>query len=349
MLATSTHDTKRSEDVRARLDVISEMPAAWRLAVRRWSRLNRSYRREVDGVQRPRPTTNTCCIRPWSARCPPTIDDAARLDAYRERIDAYMLKALREAKLRSSWMAPNEPYESAVRFFIGALLGRLEGNPFLQDLRSAAQTFAWFGALNGIAMAALKCTSPGVPDIYQGQELIEPSLVDPDNRRPVDYDTRRHTLAALRAMANLPDAASHVQTLLRAAPDGRAKLWTIWRTLQLRRENPALFERGGYEPLNVTGTRSRHAVAYMRRHEHDVLIVVAGRLFATLQPLVNEPPTGAIWAGTVAELPSLPARARFTDVLTGTAFDIDPERPVMLDQVLAHFPVAILHGSMRAQ
>ncbi len=348
MLATSSHDTKRSEDVRARLAVISEMPAAWRLAVRRWSRLNRSHRREVDGRPAPTPNDQYLLYQTLVGTLPAELDDPARLDAYRERIDAYMRKALREARLRTSWIAPNVPYEEAVSAFVGALLGRLEGNLFLQDVREAARTFAWFGALNGIAMAAIKCTSPGVPDIYQGEEMIELALVDPDNRRAVDYEARRHALDALQGMPDQPDLPSHVQALLESAPDGRAKLWTVWRALQLRRDKPRLFELGGYEPVDVSGTRSRHAVAYLRRHESDMVIVVAGRLFASLSLAVGELPTQAVWRDTAAELRGIGARSRLTDVLTGTQHDIDPARRLSLDRVLAHFPVAILHGALAA-
>jgi (1->4)-alpha-D-glucan 1-alpha-D-glucosylmutase len=345
MLATSTHDTKRSEDVRARLDVISEIPAAWRLTVRRWSRLNRRHRHEVDGAPAPARNDEYLLYQTLVGTLPVDLTDAA-LKTYRERIGAYMQKATREAKQHTSWIAPNDAYEAALAQFISALLGRLDGNPFLDDLRSATATFAWFGALNSVAVAAIKCTSPGVPDLYQGEEMIELALVDPDNRRAVDYAMRGRALDQLQAMAGATDFASRVHELLDAAIDGRAKLWTIWRILLLRRDRPDLFAHGDYKPVPVTGARALHTVAYARRHNKDLLVLVAGRLFASLDLAAGAPPVAAVWGDTRADLSTLPVRCRLTDVLTGTSFDIDPQRAVPLAQLLAHFPVAVLHGEL---
>jgi (1->4)-alpha-D-glucan 1-alpha-D-glucosylmutase len=201
MLATSTHDTKRSEDVRARIDVISEQPAAWRLLVRRWSRINRSKKRTVEGKAAPSRNDEYLLYQTLVGSFPSEPLDDAGLAAYRERIEAYLLKAAREAKVHTGWINPNEAYEAALQGFVHALLGRREGNLFLDDLREATARYAWFGALNGIALVAIKVLSPGVPDFYQGHEAIELSLVDPDNRRPVDYETRRRRLARLAAGA----------------------------------------------------------------------------------------------------------------------------------------------------
>ncbi len=347
MLATSTHDTKRSEDVRVRLDVISEIPAAWQLTVRRWSRLNRRHRREVDDAPAPARNDEYLFYQTLVGTLPVERDDRT-LRSYRECIDAKMRKAAREAKLYTSWIAPNDAYEEALSQFVGAFLGRLDGNAFLDDLRSAAATFAWFGALNGVAMAALKLTSPGVPDFCQREETIELTLVDPDNRRAVDYARRGRALDHLQAMADAPDLAFRLHELLGAAVDGRAKLWTIWRALRLRREHPDLFAHGDYRPVTITGEHARCAIAFARRRGKEVLIVVAGRLYASLEPAVGTPPVAKVWADTRADVSLLPGHCRLVDALSGTSFDIDPHRPLPLAQLLAHFVVAIMWGEVPA-
>jgi (1->4)-alpha-D-glucan 1-alpha-D-glucosylmutase len=343
MLTTSTHDTKRSADVRARLDVISEMPAAWRLMVRRWGRLNRRHRREIEGAPAPARNDEYLLYQTLVGTLPVGLDEPELL-AYRQRIESYLLKAAREAKVRTSWIAPNSAYEAALSDFVGALLGRLESNAFLEDLRAAASTFAWFGALNSIAMSAIKLTSPGVPDLYQGEEMIELALVDPDSRRAVDYEVRRRELDRLQRSSDATDSSAQVRSLLESAVDGRAKLWTIWRVLQLRRERADLFDHGDYTAVKVTGVRSRHVVAYARRKDREVLWVVCGRLLASLGTGVGRLPVGDVWGDTLADASFFPVHGRLTDVLSGTSFDVDPLTGMPVAKLLAHFPVAVLHG-----
>jgi (1->4)-alpha-D-glucan 1-alpha-D-glucosylmutase len=344
MLATSTHDNKRAEDVRARIDVISELPAAWRLAARRWSRINRSKKRTVEGAPAPSRNDEYLLYQTLLGTLPQEALDAAGLAAYRARIDEYMLKAVREAKVRSSWINPNAAYERAVSAFVQALLGRSEGNLFLDDFRALATPFMWFGALNSISMALLKVTSPGVPDIYQGTELLDLSLVDPDNRRPVDYGLRRERLAQLETLASGPREALPGETaaLLAHPSDGRAKLWVIARALALRRERPELFAYGDYFPVAVSGGRSRHVVSFARRLGTAGVVVVAGRLFASLGVAPGTAPTGAVaWEDATLDLSFVPAGARLVDVLTGETHDAGAG-PLPLAAVFAHFPGAIL-------
>jgi (1->4)-alpha-D-glucan 1-alpha-D-glucosylmutase len=194
LLATSTHDAKRSEDVRARIDVISEMPAAWRLAVRRWSRLNRSHTRLLAGARAPTRNDEYLLYQTLVGSLPAGELDDAALREYLPRVQQTMLKSVREAKRISSWMNPNTDYERALAEFIAELLSARDNNLFLADLRTQAATFAWFGALNGLSAVVLKTLSPGVPDIYQGCETLAPMLVDPDNRRAVDYVQRERLL-----------------------------------------------------------------------------------------------------------------------------------------------------------
>jgi (1->4)-alpha-D-glucan 1-alpha-D-glucosylmutase len=350
LLATSTHDNKRSEDVRTRIDVISEMPAAWRLLVRRWSRLNRARKRSVDGLVAPSRNDEYLLYQTLVGSFPPDCPDD-ELAAYRGRIEVYMVKAAREAKTRTSWLNVNEPYEVALTEFVRGLLGRSTGNLFLDDLATQARAFAWYGALNGLSMMVIKLTSPGVPDIFQGNETLDYSLVDPDNRRPVDYERRAQMLAELRATAaaagtNTGDAA---RALLDSAWDGRAKMWVVLRALDLRRRTPELFERGDYVPAKVAGAREQHALAYARRHGESGLLVVAARMFASLSGDVGSAPLGAeTWLDTSVDTTALPAGAMLTDVLTGARVRANGGR-LDLARVFRYFPGAILHYDMQAR
>jgi (1->4)-alpha-D-glucan 1-alpha-D-glucosylmutase len=340
ILATSTHDHKRSEDVRNRIDVLSEMPAVWRLSLRRWSRMTRMHRSKLDdGTPAPAPADEYLLYQTLLGTLPADGLDEARLAPYRERIQQYMLKAAREAKTHTSWINPDEAYETALLGFVGGLLGRLQPNLFLDDLRVQAQRLAWFGALNSLSTTLLKFTSPGVPDLYQGHEVISLTLVDPDNRQPVDYDALARSLDALEGLdtAQLP-------ALVAAAHDGRAKLWIAWRLLALRRERPALFRDGDYVPLDVAGTHVEHVVAFARRHAGAVLVAIAGRLYARW---LGEPGPAALgaaaWADTAVTI-DLPDGTRLTDALTGTSIVVEQGR-VAVGAAFSRLPVAALLGA----
>jgi (1->4)-alpha-D-glucan 1-alpha-D-glucosylmutase len=341
MLATSTHDTKRSEDVRARLDVISELPAMWRLAVRRWSRINRSKRRTIEGQPAPSRNDEYLLYQVLIGSFPSAALDDAGLAAYRERIVQYMLKAAREAKRHTSWINPDEAYEEALAGFVEALLGRVEGNLFLDDLRAALPAFTRWGAYNTLSMALLKLASPGVPDIYQGEELVELALVDPDNRRPVDYGRRRRLLDELAALGPAPDGEFPLAALHRQPDDGRLKLWVTWRALQLRRERPQLFACGDYRPLAAVGPKARHVVAFARVHQGMTVVAAATRLYAGLGAPPEQPPIGGLWDGSEVDLSSLPAGSRWLDVLSGRVLQADG-RPLSLARLFAVLPVALL-------
>jgi (1->4)-alpha-D-glucan 1-alpha-D-glucosylmutase len=342
MLATSTHDTKRAEDVRARIDVLAEMPAAWRLLLRRWSRLNRTKKRVRAGAAAPSRQEEHLLYQTLLGTFPPGPFDAPALAAYRERIERYMLKAVREAKRHSSWINPDAEYEAAVSAFVAGLLRDGEGNLFLDDLRAQAAPIAWFGALNSLSMTLLKLASPGVPDLYQGTELADLSLVDPDNRRPVDYALRERTLDELASPAADADPATHVRALGGRLPDGRAKLWLAWRALTARRRDPELFERGDYTPLAASGAKAGHVVAFARRHAGRVAIAVAGRLFLQLVGERGRLPIGAeIWQDTAIDLGPLGERARYLNALTGETVDAAGPK-LALGAAFASFPAALL-------
>jgi (1->4)-alpha-D-glucan 1-alpha-D-glucosylmutase len=338
MLATSTHDNKRSEDVRTRIDVLSEMPDEWRALLRRWQRMNRSKKTTVDSKQAPSPNDEYLLYQTLLG----TFEDfgESALPAYCERIQAYMLKAVREAKVHTSWINPNEDYEAAMSAFVGALLSSSGRNLYLKDLRAHSQSLAWFGMLNSLTMMLIKVTSPGVPDIYQGNEIMDLSLVDPDNRRPVDYGLRARLLDSLAQLADSRQLPREVKALAAAGLDGRAKMWLAWRVLVLRRTEPDLFKLGDYLPLQPHGTHADHVIAYLRRHTGRSLIVIAGRLWRKLGVAEGKLPLGeAVWNGTTIDAAAL--KGPLTNVLTGETVEIEDGR-IRVSDAFRSFPGAVL-------
>lgn len=348
MLATSTHDAKRSEDVRARIDVISEMPAAWRLATRRWARLNRRHKRTVDGRTAPTRNDEYLLYQLLVGSLPGIAPDAADLADYTTRIECTMLKSAREAKAVTSWMNPHLPYEAALSAFVQALLSPGTHNLFLADLRANTDIIAWYGALNGLTLAVVKALSPGVPDFYQGHELIQLSLVDPDNRRAVDYGRRRELLAQMQALQALPPAerCAALRTLTAQAVDGRAKFWVTWRALQLRRTHDTMLRRAEYLPLEVRGTHAHQVVAFARRDGPSWLVVIAGRLYASLGCAVGQPPLGDAWGDTVVAWPAgTDAPALWLDDTISGQHHLWGPQGLALASVLTECPVAALVGT----
>ncbi len=321
MLATSTHDTKRSEDVRARISSLSELPDEWRHYLGRWNRLNRTHRRQVDGL--PAPTRNDEYLIYQTLLGAWPLEECAELASpqFLERLEAYVVKAAREAKVSTSWIAPNDAYEQALVEFLRAILDERRPSAFLRDLLDLRAPVAWFGMLNSLSQTLLKLTSPGIPDLYQGTELPEFSLVDPDNRRPVDFARRDAMLAALEA--RWQDAASRAglaRELVANWPDGRLKLFTTWRALSVRASLADVFNHGSYEPLKVSGRHAEHVCAFRRVLDRREVVVVATARLAALTGKRLEPPVGAdAWHDTRIELPAGANAARFVDAYTDAA------------------------------
>jgi len=342
MLATSTHDNKRAEDVRTRIDVLSETPAAWRLLLRRWSRMNRARKRTVDRAAAPSRNDEYLLYQTLLGTFPLEPLDDASLAAYRERMEGYMVKAIREAKVRSSWISVSEPYEAAAVSFVQQLLGRREGNLFVDDLTAQVRSIAWYGMLNSISMTLIKLASPGVPDIYQGTEIWDFSLVDPDNRRPVDYAHRKAMLERMAALSGSQGMANAARQMASAPDDGRAKLWVIWRALGVRRAQPLLFERGDYAPIAASGARADHVVAFARRHETNGVVAIAGRLWASLGAEARVAPLGEpVWGDTSIDADLLGAGAEPVNLLTGERVAVRDGR-IRIADAFANFPGALL-------
>jgi len=345
MLATSTHDSKRSEDVRARINLLSEMPAQWRLRVRGWKRVNRYHKRSVEGS--PAPSANDeymlyqTLVGTWPSQ---PLADEKDWKRFVERIESYMLKAIREAKENTSWINRNEGYENAVSSFVNALLTPGAKNRFLDDFLPFQRRIARMGLWNGLSQTLLKLTSPGVPDIYQGNEVWDLSLVDPDNRRPVDYNRRAEAFESLRRRGT-PDPA-FIDHLLRTPEDGRLKLYLIWKTLCLRKQMQALFRQGEYLPLVVHGEKAEHVVAFLRKFESSSLVVVASRLVAGLLGDSDHPPIGPeIWKDTHIVFPSNENSERYRSEFSGDVLELvtaGHEAKLEIGDALAHFPVGLL-------
>jgi malto-oligosyltrehalose synthase len=335
----STHDTKHSEDTRARIGVLASLAGGYASVVERLVAFHDDARLEVSGRLAPSRVDELVLYQNLLGAWP--LDDA-ELGEFRERIAAYMAKAAHEEKLRTSWTDPDEAYEAALARFAERAIDTFAGDeiPGLRGLRDAV---AWYGALDGLSQAVLRLTVPGVPDIYQGCELWNLSLVDPDNRRPVDWERRARLLDAI-APARPPsleiaaDALAHWR-------DGRIKLLVTARGLHLRRALPALFHAGDYRPLPVSGVRAEHVIAFARRHEDAWVVVVVPRLPVGLAP-VGAPPVGrAVWGDTDVSLPD-GAPAEYANALTGETVAAVEGR-LALDDALATVPVGLLVAATR--
>ena len=338
LLATATHDHKRGEDTRMRLAVLSEIPEEWEAAVNRWTQANGAAKEMVDGAPAPDMADELMLYQMIVAAWPLDLraDDAEGLEAYRTRLGEWLEKALREAKRHTSWAAPEEPYEAASRAFLSRCLDPALGDAGIAgDLAAFAGRIAAPGAINSLGQTLLRLASPGVPDLYQGTEFWDFSLVDPDNRRPVDFDARS---AALAAGASPADLLAHWR-------DGRVKQAVIARALAFRARASGVFGSGSYVPLKIEGKFAQHAFAFARVLEGRAAIAVVTRLGAKLVqgeaalPLLD----GQMWQGTAIILPRNLHGRRFEDVLGGPETTGTTGR-LLLSDLLSKLPVALLES-----
>lgn len=321
LLATSTHDTKRSEDVRMRMVAISEIPLDWRDAVKRWSKLNRKHLGKVGDESAPSRNEEYLLYQTLLGAWP--LGEVNH-EEFVERIQRYMTKALKEAKLNSSWTEANEEWEAAVSAFVSRILDKEASPEFLAHFQNFAERIATLGALNSLTQTVLKCTTPGVPDFYQGTEIWDFSLVDPDNRRPVDYEARRALLAGI-------ETASPSE-LLQDWKSGRIKLALIRTLLRFRRDHAEFFRKADYTPLNVAGKYKGNVIAFSRRHENREIVVVVPRLGADFASF----PIGEAWCDT-----AVVSKSGGTDLLTHHEHSVrDAQLP--LSELFASLPFAVL-------
>jgi (1->4)-alpha-D-glucan 1-alpha-D-glucosylmutase len=323
------------------------MPKEWRAALNRWARFNRKHKTSVEGQLAPSRNEEYFLYQTLLGMWPfqaEANDEAAYSDLI-ARVKAYMCKAMKEAKVNTSWVNANEDYEAAVMKFIEAILNRQEPkNRFLPDFMAFQKRVAYYGVFNALSQTLLKLTCPGVPDIYQGNETWDFSLVDPDNRRPVDYDLRRRMLDEV---SRINDPAGAEQ-LVEHKEDGRIKLFVTNRALSYRRDNQELFERGSYIPLEAQGTRSENICAFARNHDGKEVIIVAPRFYTRLAAKVSEsgPVVGSVWAGSSLHLPQAETGQKYRNIFTGEEFEVKEQDNshvgLPLDEVLSTFPVALL-------
>jgi (1->4)-alpha-D-glucan 1-alpha-D-glucosylmutase len=335
---TTTHDTKRSGDVSARINVVSETPFAWARAYRRWRRLNKPLRRIIGDREVPNANEEILLYQtligawPW---------DPMELEEFRRRIKQFMWKALREAKLTTSWLRPDETYEQAVLDFIDDILEPARSPDFLMDFDRFHQKIAFAGAWNALSQSVLKITSPGVPDFYQGDELWDFSLTDPDNRRPVNFDLRRRLLEQFTTYPG----KSYISDLLENWRDGRIKLFVTACLLQHRQQAKALYEKGEYIPVYATGPHAQNVVAYLRKNGADWSLTAVPRLVIGLAH-AKFPLGKKAWGRTVLRLPA-GAPTRWRNVLTGETVHtnisvLQGGCQLGLRDVLVNFPVTLL-------
>ncbi len=304
--ASSTHDTKRSEDIRARLNVLTEIPEEWQQAVTRWRDWNQSHKIVKNGQTMPDINDEIMLYQTLLGAWPLHTTE---IPQFKKHMHTFLTKAIREGKVHSSWQNPNENYEQAILSFCDSILTESEENKFLTDFINLQQKLAYFGMLNSLTQLILKIFSPGIPDLYQGNELWEFDLVDPDNRHPVDFTLREELLNSLQA-TRPEDSAWLLKKLLDSWPDGQIKLYLTYKILNFRTAHAKLFSKADYIPLTISGSRADNVVTFIRHHANKWILVAVPRWCSQLC-VINKPPLADNWEDTQILLPaSAPKRWR---------------------------------------
>jgi (1->4)-alpha-D-glucan 1-alpha-D-glucosylmutase len=332
--ASSTHDTKRGEDSTARINVLSEMPEEWETALKSWSKLSEGLKRKVNGSEAPDRNEEYFLYQAILGSLP---FQEGRVP-FSERIEEYMVKSLREAKVHSCWSEPDTSYEQAVISFVRGVIRPENDNRLLGEILQFYDQVQEHGIQNSLSQALIKMTSPGVPDFYQGTELYDFSFVDPDNRRPVDFQKRIVALDEI-SRRERGDVKGLAEDLLASKADGRVKLFLIHRVLQARRSCPGLFSYGSYLPLQTEGILGNHIVAFARALEGRWAVTVAPRLTAKLGPRI--PLSRAAWEDARIMMPDDFPR-HWRDAITSR--EIESDDGILLSDVLEAFPAALLMG-----
>jgi (1->4)-alpha-D-glucan 1-alpha-D-glucosylmutase len=343
--STATHDTKRGEDVRARINVLSEIPAEWQTRLNKWGRWNKKKKEIVESQEVPDRNEEIFLYQTLLGAWPLEKDEMPQC---RERLEAYVIKAIREAMVHTRWTQPNTAHERAVANFLKAVLEPAGDNLFLNDFLKFQQKIALYGMLNGLAQVLVKMTSPGVPDIYQGCDLWDLRLVDPDNRGPVDFNRRSALLDEIEKRSK-PDPLRFVGELFQNWHDGRIKLYLIWRILNLRRAHPRVFFNGQFLAMESTGRRGNNLIAYARRKRDIWIMTVVPRWLARS----NAPLSSArsdFWRGSHVVLPAN-APQSWLNTLTGETLKtshLQRRGRLSCQDVFSNFPVAVLSGVSRS-
>jgi (1->4)-alpha-D-glucan 1-alpha-D-glucosylmutase len=337
--ASETHDTKRSEDVRARLNVLSEMPEEWEKQIAKWAACNEKHKRVIDGHKVPDANEEYLIYQTLVGFWPL---DSAKPSSITERLQAYLLKATREAMIHTRWTQPNETHERALARFVELILSPEKNEGFLSAFCAFQKKIAYCGMLNGLGQVLLKVTCPGVPDFYQGSELWDFRLVDPDNRGPVDFAERSRLLKAVIHQAQ-GDRSSAAREFAEHWTDGRIKLHVIHKSLSYRLKYAELFAKGDFAPVEVRGVRSEHVIAYARSLNEMRVLVVVPRWLAASCGDHGQTDLRQFWQDTALILPpAFPGvwRNLFTDERISSQL-ADGKQTLSLE-LLSEFPVAML-------
>lgn len=350
LIATMTHDSKRSEDVRARINVLSEMPREWSTHISTWARLNKKKKTIIDGHEAPDRNEEYLLYQTLIGAWPLEPLEPKTHETFLQRMRDYLIKATREAKINTSWINPNEAYEEALRDFIDEILRLTPGNRFLTDFLPFQRRVSHYGMFNSLSQTVLKICAPGVPDFYQGSELWDFRLVDPDNRKPIDYEKRIALLDSIQQQEAAKGTAMLAKELSSTKEDGRIKMYVVSKLLHFRRNNRALFESGEYIPLPAAGSRSDHVCAFARRSEKKCAIVCVPRFLSKLVFGENALPQGtAVWEDTHLILPDLPAGVHYYNIFTGQQLlpgKHNGDSVINLSRALEEFPVAVLERQL---
>ena len=333
--ATSTHDTKRGEDIRARINVLSEIPKEWEANIKRWNKLNEKKKKVINGNSVP-DKNDECFLYQTLIGAFPFYEE--EYDNFVIRIKDYMIKAVREAKVHTNWLKPDTNYEEVFISFIDEILKPSEKNKFLKELLPFWKKVAFYGIFNSLSQLLIKITSPGVPDFYQGTELWDLNLVDPDNRCPVDFEKRKRLLRDIKKKEN-EDILNLINELISTKEDGRLELFLIYKALTARSERKELFEKGDYIAIEINGKYKEHVVAFGRNLENAWAITIAPRLLTSLIKEGEYPLGQQVWSDTYIVLPeSFPSL--WNDAIT--AHMLEGEKALTIGEILKHFPVALL-------
>jgi (1->4)-alpha-D-glucan 1-alpha-D-glucosylmutase len=338
---TSTHDTKRGEDVRARINVLSEIPREWQNHLNRWARWNEKGKRIVESQEVPDRNEENFLYQTLLGAWPLEQEETPH---FRARLEAYVIKAIREAMVHTRWTRPNTAHERAVVGFLKALVVPARGNLFLDDFLKFQRKVALYGMLNGLAQVLVKMTSPGVPDVYQGCDLWDLRLVDPDNRGPVDFTHRAALLDEIEKRSK-QDPLPLARELVQNWHDGRIKLYLIWRILNLRRKYPRVFLDGQFLTMKTTGRREANLIAYARRRGNTWIMTIVPRWLARSKAPPALSGLHGFWLGSHLALPRNAPRS-WLNVLTGETVETSRRRAATLPlpDVFRNLPVAVLIG-----
>jgi (1->4)-alpha-D-glucan 1-alpha-D-glucosylmutase len=336
MNASSTHDTKRGEDVRARINVLSEIPREWKRYLKRWETINKKFKLIVHGTAAPDSNEEYLLYQTLLGIYP--FDDDKRNDII-PRMEQYIEKMLREAKIHSSWSDPDIEYENAVKQFVKEMMSKTNNTIFIKDFITLQKKIAHYGVLNSLSQTLIKMTAPGVPDFYQGTELWDLKLVDPDNRQPVDFDLRKKYLQEIINRSNRVDVFDYIAILRKRTEDGRIKMFLTYKTLTARKENPLVYLEGDYRELRVAGKFRDHIIVFAREYGNTIAVTIAPRWFTTLVDEKTFPLGRKIWGDTAIYLPP-PTQRVWGNALTGET--LSKGGRIAVADILTHYPSALL-------